>query len=153
MQHGFALTESLITLFILSIGLLGLASLQLNAIKHQQESEFRLMAINQANAIADRMRANIAGAKSGAYNGLASQVSFSSCSICNAHQLAQKDRYEWNQDNMHYLPSGQGEIISLGGDLFEITIRWDNQKTGVTGTGCSGNPNIDLTCLKVRVQL
>ena len=30
--------------------------------------------------------------------------------------------------------------------LFTITVMWDEERTGVNGTGCSGDPTVDLKC-------
>ncbi len=132
-QNGFALTEALISLLVISIGLLGLATLQLNALKHQQESEYRLMAVNQIDSMADRMRSNPVAISNGNYNNINAGTQAPNCSTCTPAQIAQRDGYEWNLENAQYLPSGQGQIVALGTNVYDITIRWDARKTGATG--------------------
>jgi type IV pilus assembly protein PilV len=62
-QRGFSLLEIIITMAILAIGLLGLAGLQARAINAEAESFSRAQAMMLANAMADRMNANLAGIK------------------------------------------------------------------------------------------
>lgn len=150
-QKGLAFIEVLISLFVLSIGLLGLALLQVNALKQQHESEYRILAVSQIDNIADRMRANPAGVSSGAYQ--INSTTPTSCNPCIPAQLANQDVYQWNQMNAQLLPAGQGQVTALGNNSFDIVIRWDGLKTGATGTACSGNSSMDLTCMSMRVQL
>ena len=65
---GFTLMEVLIAVLILSIGLLGLASLQANGLRSNFSSYARSQAVILANDMADRMRANLTEAVAGTYN-------------------------------------------------------------------------------------
>lgn len=60
-QKGFTLIEILITVIVLSIGLLGLAGLQINGLRANMSSETRSKATLLANDIAERMRTNALG--------------------------------------------------------------------------------------------
>lgn len=62
-QRGFSLLEVIITMAILAVGLLGLAGLQARAINAETESFSRAQAMMLANAMADRMSANLAEVK------------------------------------------------------------------------------------------
>lgn len=57
-QHGFTLIEILIALLVLSIGALGLASLQGFSLQSGQTSYFRTQATNLAYEVTDFTRAN-----------------------------------------------------------------------------------------------
>ncbi len=57
-QRGFSLLEVLIALLVLSIGLLGLAGLQMFSVKFVHQSYQRTQATLQLYDIIDRMRAN-----------------------------------------------------------------------------------------------
>jgi type IV pilus assembly protein PilV len=61
------LIEILVAIVVLSIGLLGLAGLQLKGLQVNQGSVYRWQAAMLAQDIADRMRADSASAKSGLY--------------------------------------------------------------------------------------
>lgn len=60
-QHGASLIEALIALLIFTIGLLGLAAMQLNALQSTTDSGQRSQAAWLMNDLAERMRANPAG--------------------------------------------------------------------------------------------
>lgn len=64
---GATLIEVMIALVIMSIGLLGLASLQLTGISSNSNSEKRTQASIVANDLIERMRANPAGVTAGDY--------------------------------------------------------------------------------------
>jgi len=58
LQQGVALLEVLIVFFVLSIGLLGMAALQLKSIQYSQSSYMRSQATVAANDMLDRLRLN-----------------------------------------------------------------------------------------------
>ena len=57
-QDGVSLIESMIALFIFSIGVLGLASMQLTSLTSSGDSQQRSVAIWKAQEFADRIRSN-----------------------------------------------------------------------------------------------
>jgi type IV pilus assembly protein PilV len=67
---GTTLIEVMIALVIMSIGLLGLASLQLTGISSNSNSEKRTQAAIVANDMVERMRANPGAVTAGAYAGV-----------------------------------------------------------------------------------
>ncbi|WP_367606226.1 type IV pilus modification protein PilV [Legionella sp. W05-934-2] len=151
-QQGFSLLEVLISVVVLSVGMLGIAALQANAIKYNQSAQLRAVAITQVGNMADRMLANSAGIQAGAYDNITGIPSNPSCTVCTSAEVAQRDAYEWNTINGQLLPNGQG-TVTRNGTLLLITMRWDNSRTGATGLNCGGDPTVDLTCLSVEVQL
>ena len=66
-QTGFSLIEILISLLILSIGLLGLGGLQLSSLKGANNAHFRTVASLAVTDLIDRMRANPAAVDSNFY--------------------------------------------------------------------------------------
>ncbi len=50
--------------------------------------------------------------------------------------------------SMRDLPSGRGQVTG-NANLLIVTVMWDDDGTGATGTGCSGNAQVDLTCYSV----
>ncbi len=65
-QHGFSMIEVLISLLVLSLGLLGLALLQGQGLKFNTDAYLRTQATTLGYEIIDRMRANPAAAASAA---------------------------------------------------------------------------------------
>ena len=99
-NSGFSLIEILITLVIMSVGMMGLAGLKMVAIKGTNESHFRHEASLLMMDLADRMRANEAGVDNGDYQ-LNSALDLSTepsqdCSSaqCTATELATYDKYQ-----------------------------------------------------------
>lgn len=151
-QAGFSLLEVLISVVVLAIGLLGIAGMQLSLIRYNQSAHMRSIAVAQVNNMLDRMRANYEGVKANHYNNISGIPDDPNCTSCTPSQIAQRDAHIWNTFNAKLLPSGQG-TVSSNGNRYTVTLRWDNNRTGATGLGCSGNEKVDLTCLIVEAQL
>ncbi|WP_038038469.1 MULTISPECIES: type IV pilus modification protein PilV [unclassified Thioalkalivibrio] len=124
--RGVTLIEVLVALVVLSIGVIGLAALQAQALQMNQGAYMRAQATNLAYDIADRMRTNRAAALDGTYD-----TSFQSPPDCEAPgtgpDLASADLTQWRVALACALPEGQGRI-ERNGDVFTITIRWDNRR-------------------------
>lgn len=123
-ECGFTLLEILIAIVIFSIGLLGIAGLQVKGMRFTQGSQLRAIATAQAENMADRMRANGAGMDTGLYNirGAMPVTSTADCSnaTCTPAQLATYDLVTWNvattdatkpkASNADTLPGGAGMV-------------------------------------------
>jgi type IV pilus assembly protein PilV len=57
--HGFSLLEVLISLFIISFGLLGIAGLEMMAFHDVQESYWQSVAVTQLTSVFERFQANL----------------------------------------------------------------------------------------------
>ncbi len=147
--------EVLVTVVILSIGLLGLAGLQLTGMRANLTAEAHSIATTMAYNMADLMRANRAGVTSGAYNAIVGTETDPGCisTGCSTAQLAQYDAWKWNQTlgSTPSLPSGKGRVAG-NSSTFTITVMWDESRTGATGTGCGTNLTVDLKCLTIQAQ-
>lgn len=156
-QRGFTLMEVLVSMVVLSIGLLGLAGMQVNGLKSNNSSYQRTQASLLANEMIDRIRANRAGLALGSYNNLLSATpSDPGCitSGCTVQQIAQYDAFLWSSEVASRLPSGTASVTGSGiNSIFTITVMWDDDRTGVTGTNCSGNSSVDLTCFVMSTTL
>ncbi|EAR61474.1 type IV pilus modification protein PilV [Neptuniibacter caesariensis] len=126
-QLGFNLIEVMIALVVISIGLLGLAALQMTSLQQNQSAYFRSQATLFAYDIADRMRANQTQADAGAYY-VVSGATESNCinysgsaSGCTAAQMASHDIAEWQAAIAAELPEGGGRVCrsDLTGDAVE----------------------------------
>ena len=108
-QRGFNLIEILATVFILAIGLLGIAAVQLMAKRSNFESAERTTASMLAYDIMERMRANPAGLKAYAGSvttqvtplggGTITSAPTPDCAstTCDFAELVAYDRYQWEQ--------------------------------------------------------
>ena len=152
MQQGFSLLEVLVSILILSIGLTGVALLQAKSIRYNHLAYLRSISVSQAENMIERMKSNETALNSGLYDNVQGIPVNPACTTCTEAEMAQKDIYYWNTMNSILLPSGQGSVLRNGAQ-HRVTVYWDAQKTGATGTNCSNDPSVDLTCMTVEVQL
>lgn len=152
-QTGSSLIEILITLIVVAIGLLGLASMQVLSMKNLNSTNMRYVASVQAHNIAERMRANRTTANNGGYNDLSvnGTESMVSCSSgCSGNALVNFDAYNWGQQIKAHLPSGAGTIESKG-NMHTITISWSEQHTGASIGTDDAAPDSRQFELKIRI--
>ncbi len=148
-QRGFTLIEALITVIILSVGLLGLAGLQFNALRSNQSAAQSTLAVLQVIDGADRLRSNAAGVAAGHYDKLTGDPGddpgcIDSNKGCEHEALAKYDYWAWSQQHAA-LPDGQGVIcldstpndgtskqehgcMGEGTNIFAIKIWWDDDR-------------------------
>ncbi|GMR08137.1 MAG: hypothetical protein BMS9Abin26_1142 [Gammaproteobacteria bacterium] len=137
--------EVLITLVILAVGLLGLASLQASGMKLNHSAYLRSQAQLLAYDIVDRMRANRTEAmntnnyQQDLNTDPASPSTNCATSTCTEAQMAAFDLFEWREIVDEYLPQGEGSVtiraLGDGGRLYIIDIRWlDDRNVKVTAT-------------------
>ena len=128
-QAGFSLVEVLITLVIMSVGMLGIAGLYVQSMQAGRTSMFRHHAVTLAGDVADRIRANPTAdiaytAPVGVDNG---------CVMggvdCSPAQMAANDILLWKDQALDTLPNGDVTIVltpenGLIPPTYQITIGW-----------------------------
>ena len=119
-SRGFTMLEALISLLILSFGLLGIAGLYIAGVQNNKCASLRTIATQQTYDMADRMRANLAGltvplpAMPFYHLPTATQkVNCYTTTNCSAQDMAENDYFEWNDanssaSNRRMLPGGFG---------------------------------------------
>jgi len=130
-QRGATLIEVLVAMFILAIGLLGLAGLQAMSVQSNQGAYYRSQATILANDIADRMRANRTAALANNY-AQSSPPSATSTPIA-ASTPAQRDLAEWNNRLATSLPQGTGTIVTSS-NIVTISISWNDARARIKST-------------------
>ncbi len=108
-QGGFTLLEVLVTVVIFSVGLLGIAGLQMTGMKQTHNSHLRSVATTQAIDMADRLRANLEGVQAGEYiKDYDCTTTSANCAsgTCTAAELAEYDICQWTTDTTDALPGG-----------------------------------------------
>ena len=151
-QRGVSLVESMIALLVISIGLLGIAALQITSMKQNNSALHHSQAVWIGYSVADRIRANFNQFNS--YAGINTSGTYSQDCVggaCSAAQLVVADAADW-ATAMQTLPGGLGIISSPSANELLISIMWDDEGTGATGTACGPNPAVDLTCYTVTLM-
>ncbi|MCP4332000.1 MAG: type IV pilus modification protein PilV [Gammaproteobacteria bacterium] len=149
-QRGVTLIESMIALLVITIGLLGIAALQIVAMKQNA------IALNNSKAVwigynmTDRVRANLTQFTN--YAGIDTSKGYSQDCMgasCSNAQMVTADASDWITQ-VEGLPAGRGMITGDATQL-AITVMWDDEGTGATGTDCGNDPDVDLTCYTVTL--
>lgn len=124
--RGFTLIEVLISLVIMSVGMLGIAGLYVHSMQAGRTSVLRHNAVTLAGDIADRIRAN---PRAGAAYGLAGANN--NCVDggidCTIGEMAAHDIFLWDQQAAATLPNGQVNVVFNNGVVpptYQITLTW-----------------------------
>jgi len=138
---GFAMVEVLITVTVMSIGLLGLATLQVNSLNSNFRAEQRTEALLLANDLVERMRGNFLAAREGRYeaNGPPPNAPANCDDFCDRNALARYDLAQWYARITAQLRSGGGTVDCVdnpcvAGSRYDIRIFWDENRDGVIKT-------------------
>jgi len=154
-QSGVSLVESLIALLVISIGLLGIAALQITSVQQNSSAANHSQAVWMAYEMSDRIRANAnpgndrfddyAGIDTSAFTSQACTTT-----ACSEAQMIDADATDW-ANLVSNLPSGRGLVEDNAPDGLLIKVMWDDAGTGANGTNCGPDPDVDLTCYTVVI--
>jgi type IV pilus assembly protein PilV len=149
-QRGFTLIEVLVTLVLISVGLLGVAALQLTTLRGNQDSYVRSQASVLAGDILDRMRANPTAFRAGEYD-----AEFNATGTEGTR--AGDDLEQWQTMIDRTLPGGDetaagGVVLTTGGGRFiaTVTIRWRERSTG---TGAADDVDVENRTFSIRSEI
>lgn len=157
-QRGFTLMEVLIALVIFSIGLLGIATLQMTGMKQTHNSHLRAVAVAQAQAMADRMRANMTAVNDGDYNVGAAGAALASmpsdadvatdCEVnaCTPAEMTVFDLAQWNDPNGDYDAVGLDDVLPGGVGMVCIDSTPNDGNSGAWACDYAG----DVYAIKVQ---
>ena len=133
LQKGAGMMEVLIALLVLSIGILGLATLQSIGLKYNHQSYQRTQAVLQVYDMADRIRANSPG-KVAAYDNLTSTPGITTpgtnCNgfgvTCTFANRASYDIDSWGISLEANLGAGASGSVTrqAGTPIHVITVNW-----------------------------
>lgn len=122
-QRGTSLIEVLVTVTVLSLGIVAMASLQTSALKLGQSAYQRSQAVALSYQIIDAMRANRAAALAGAYDWPIDQAPPGA----DATDLPSADLRFWLRSVTSAMePYAASGGIARQGEQFTVTIRWSS---------------------------
>lgn len=117
-SRGLTLVEVLVTLVIISVGLLGVAALQLTTVRNNYDSFVRSQAAMLASDMLDRMRANRNRAEQYAV----------AMDTETADTPEGEDTKRWRATLDAQLPSGKGAIdFDVATSIVTISIQWNER--------------------------
>ncbi|MSR14321.1 MAG: type IV pilus modification protein PilV [Gammaproteobacteria bacterium] len=124
-QTGFSLLEVLVSVFILAVGLLGLASLQAFSIRGSMGSQHHSQAVLIAQDMMERMRANKGAALAGGYN---LDLDDPPPAGGNGTPLEDDDRAGWFANFLTLLPEGDASIGCDANGRCTVIIQWNDSR-------------------------
>ncbi len=154
--RGDTMIEVLVTVLILAVGVLGVAAMQVTTLKNLNSSYSTGIAAIVTDDIVERMRANTAAALAGTYIHSAAPTGFTDCvaNVCDSTQMAGYDMATWWVSLAAALPLATGVVTRVGAtNTFIVTVRWDDDRSGSTGTNCPVQSSADRECYQFRVTL
>lgn len=119
-QRGVSLIEVLIAIFVLSLGVLAMAGLQLSSMRTSQGALLRSQAASLATDMADRMRSNFTGA--------ASYVIGFADADPTGSTVRDVDLRDWRM-RVRALPNGRSSV-AFNDPVATIQVRWDDRRAG-----------------------
>lgn len=177
---GFTLLEVLIAVLVFAIGLLGVAGLQAAGMRFVQGSQFRGVALAQAESMVEMMRVNPRAVIAGDYHMGTRQANVAKdCDVvaCSPTELAAFDLVVWERGtaedasgaNTAVLPQGTGLVcrgearedwtcgpLSASTPFYTVNLRWvegtvRSDDSGGAGTAADENGAVTRT-LSVQVM-
>lgn len=120
LERGTTLIETLVALLVLSIGLLGIAGMQMTSLQNNRGAHLRSQAQVLSYDIADRMRAN----RIAATTGPGYTIGFGA--VATGTTVLAADLITWKQALAATLPAGDGRIDIVPGttNVVRITVQW-----------------------------
>ncbi|VVQ13460.1 hypothetical protein PS918_05602 [Pseudomonas fluorescens] len=116
-QEGMTLIEVLVALLILSVGLLGAAAFQLNALKYTDSARMTSQASFIAYDMMDRIRANAAA-----------DYTVTPPTSGNLTIARDQDLYDFTNNIVSFGGASATGSISLNQRVYTITITWDDSR-------------------------
>jgi type IV pilus assembly protein PilV len=166
-QNGATLIEALVSILIMSIGLLGIAGLQLNALSYQKSAWSTHRVAEITNDLAERILANPTGAKNGNYTytadyatGKAAAPATNNCrtsgATCSTAQIAADDLRDFLLKAQASLPGGAAQVTGTPATGMVVTTMFADKEfvdtTGAlqTSTTCTSAINASTSDMAWR---
>jgi type IV pilus assembly protein PilV len=166
-----SLLEVLVSVVILALGMLGIASMLLVSNQANNSSYTKQQAIQTVYNIFDKIRSNSQAAINGNYNvnnigtnGLPTAVS-TPAALCNATactpaQLATYDTWHWLTRDVSKLPNGCASITTAvsgvaGNTVVTVTVQWDDTPAQrlVGANSATSTANANFVQISIQSQI
>jgi type IV pilus assembly protein PilV len=131
-SKGTSLVEVMVSVLILSIGLLGIAAMQATALRNTQSGMERTQAVIQSYAILDALRTDTLNSRAALYT-----VDWT-CAIPGSTTSPSLDMATWVASTMDKVSSDACGRISCTASICTIDVRWNDSR----GTGGSASQTV-----------
>ena len=135
-QHGFSMVEVLVAAVVLSIGMLGLASLQMRTLRNNQSALERAVAVVETHAMADALRADRVNAANGVFD-IALDAADPAGATFAATVVA-----GWRENLRNELGANATGAVDCNGNSCVIIVRWEEH---TTATEVGGTLSVQTT--------
>lgn len=155
LEHGSSLIEVLVSLLIIGIGMLGVASLQVYSLSSVKVANVHAQASTLTENLAERMRSNPVGIAAGDFLEITIDTSDtapdaptnlcrSSDDLCTAAEFTAADLWHWEMMARLLLPSGTEISVDCNGGAgscnadgtYLISMAWEeDSRSGVESSG------------------
>lgn len=139
--RGYSLLEVLVTIFVLSVGLLGIAALFLSTLQDSRAAIQQSKATAFAVDMIERIRANRLAAESYPSLSPASHdcrtTDGATASVCSPEDLAAHDLFEWESalaNPVSGLPGGEGSVTrqATTPSTYTVEVSWNDDAEGTS---------------------
>lgn len=149
-HSGFSMIESLVALLVISVGLLGIAALQITSLQQSSSSQWHSQAVWASYQISDRIMSNRSSFD--LYKALDTNNDYDmdcESNACTPEQMVVADAQDW-KELMESFPVGRGVTSSTDNNTLIISIMWEDNSDE---SNCvNDEPDADnMTCFTVTV--
>jgi type IV pilus assembly protein PilV len=140
---GISLVETLVAVLVLSFGLLGVAALQAQSLRHNLDAYHRSQATSLGNQLLDRLRANREAARDPATQqydfssifdyGSTANPAYPPPAASSSNPVVASDLTTWLAQ-LRVLPAGTGAVGCNLAGVCVVVVEWDEARTGAPDT-------------------
>jgi type IV pilus assembly protein PilV len=125
-QSGFSLIEALVSLIVISVGMIGIASLYGQGLAASRAALYRTQAVALAADMADRIRANRSATTSYEAAAADSNCDPGDNKNCTPAEMAAHDLWLWTTQVGAQLPAGAGTVSvdTTTPPTYTISVTW-----------------------------
>lgn len=131
-ERGFSLIEALVSLIVISVGMIGIAALYGQGLGASRTALYRTQAVNLVADMADRIRGNRTAGT--AYEGAAADrdCDAGDNKNCTAAEMAAHDLWQWTTQVGAELPGGAGAVSvdTTTPPTYTISVTWQEVGLG-----------------------
>lgn len=150
-QTGVTMIEVLITIVVISFGLLALAMFQVGSLRHLSGTKQNMVVTNAVDSLADSIRANKANSLD--YDGINTKEYNKSCAAADTTCKAfEHDVFEFKQTLEDSLADAEA-VIKISNKMAIIEVKWVERKINSVIPSGESDGNDDRQVYRLQVRL